>query len=184
MAFTNERLWRNGHLFVLLVFLTHNKGSYLAFAYKISWIFFETTKNPIASCYKIFYLPISVSSKRFLESSLSVLFVEAIGFRSNLIVSSTIVTRNGLPGNTGRLNRNLYTMLKFTEQPKHRGWLQKEKNSFAGGFVLIWMKQRLIWFNLQRDGTWNGLSNIFQGWSLKFIRWLGKIIMYITDWLV
>ena len=27
-------------------------------------------------------------------------------------------------------------------------------------FVLIWMKQRLIWFSLQRDGTRNGLSNI------------------------
>ena len=62
---------------------------------------------------------------------------------------------------------------------------------FAGDFVLIWMKQRLIWFNLQRDGTRNGLSNIketfaeilqlqmsvlhqrmsiFQScWSLKFI---------------
>ena len=32
--------------------------------------------------------------------------------------------------------------------------------SFAGGFVLIWMKQKLIWFNLQRDGTRNGFSNI------------------------
>ena len=89
--------------------------------------------------------------------------------------------------------------------PKHRGWLQKKTKtvlslkgicSFAGDFVLIWMKQRLIWFNLQRDGTRNGLSNIketfaenlqlqmsvlhqsmsiFQGWSLKFIWWLGKI---------
>ena len=27
-------------------------------------------------------------------------------------------------------------------------------------FVLIWMKQTLIWFNLQRDGNGNGLSNI------------------------
>ena len=26
--------------------------------------------------------------------------------------------------------------------------------------MLIWMKQMLIWFNLQRDGTRNGLSNI------------------------
>ena len=26
--------------------------------------------------------------------------------------------------------------------------------------MLIWMKQTLIWFNLQRDGTGNGLSNI------------------------
>ena len=31
---------------------------------------------------------------------------------------------------------------------------------FAGDFVLIWMKQTLILFNLQRDGTRNGLSNI------------------------
>ena len=31
---------------------------------------------------------------------------------------------------------------------------------FVGDFVLIWMKQTLIWFNLQRDGTRNGLSNI------------------------
>ena len=27
-------------------------------------------------------------------------------------------------------------------------------------FMLIWMKKTLIWFNLQRDGTANGLSNI------------------------
>ena len=26
--------------------------------------------------------------------------------------------------------------------------------------MLIWMKQTLIWFNSQRDGTGNGLSNI------------------------
>ena len=26
--------------------------------------------------------------------------------------------------------------------------------------VLIWMKETLIWFNLQRDGTGNVLSNI------------------------
>ena len=31
---------------------------------------------------------------------------------------------------------------------------------FAGDFVLIWIKQRMIWFNLQRDGTRNGLSKI------------------------
>ena len=33
---------------------------------------------------------------------------------------------------------------------------------FAGDFVLIWMKQTLIWFNLQRDGTRNGLPNIME----------------------
>ena len=32
--------------------------------------------------------------------------------------------------------------------------------SFAGDFVLICRKQRLMWFNLQRDGTRNGFSNI------------------------
>ena len=31
-------------------------------------------------------------------------------------------------------------------------------SSFAGDFVLIWMKQRLIWFSLQRNGT--RMSNI------------------------
>ena len=94
-------------------------------------------------------------------------------------------------------------MLKFTERPKTWGMTSKKKflslkeiSSFAGDFVLIWMKQRLIWFNLQRNGTRNGLSNIkeifaenlelqmsvlhqsmsiFQGWSLKFIWWLDKI---------
>ena len=67
----------------------------------------------------------------------------------------------------GRLNRNLYVILKFTERPKTPGMTSKKTvlslkgiSSFAGDFVLIWMKQRLIWFNLQRDGTRNGLSNI------------------------
>ena len=57
-------------------------------------------------------------------------------------------------------------MLKFTERPKTPGMASekmvlflKEINSFAGDFVLIWMKQKLIWFNLQRDETRNGLSN-------------------------
>ena len=88
-------------------------------------------------------------------------------------------------------------MLKLTERPKTPGLTLKKtiaffegNKQFAGDFVLIWMKQRLIWLNLQRDGTRNGLSNvketfaenlqlqmsvlyqsisIFQGWSLKFI---------------
>ena len=105
--------------------------------------------------------------------------------------------------NTGPLNRNLYVVLKFTKQPNTPGMISKKNIAFREGnkqfardFVLIWMKQRLIWFNLQRDGTRNGLSNIketfaenlllqmsvlhqsmsiFQGWSLKFIWWLGKI---------
>ena len=36
---------------------------------------------------------------------------------------------------------------------------------FACDFVLIWMKQTLIWFNLQRDGTRNRLSNIMESFG-------------------
>ena len=87
----------------------------------------------------------------------------------------------------------------LSSSPKHRGSLPKKPKrtwlSLKGIsclhviFVLIWMKQTLIWFNLQR------LSNIkdsfaeslqvqmsvlhqsmcnLQGWSLKFIWLLGK----------
>ena len=67
----------------------------------------------------------------------------------------------------GRLNRNLYVMLKFTEQPKTPGITSKKTWLSLKGisclqviFVLTWMKQTLIWFNLQRDGTGNGLYNL------------------------
>ena len=83
------------------------------------------------------------------------------------ILDNNIVTRNGQSGNTGLLKINFYVMLKFTERPKTGGMTSKKKflslkemSSFAADFVLIWMKQRLIWFNLQRNGTRNGLSNI------------------------
>ena len=60
----------------------------------------------------------------------------------------------------GRLNINLYVMLKFTERPKTPGITSKKTWLFLQvTFVLIWIKQTLIWFNLQRDGTGNGLSN-------------------------
>ena len=58
-------------------------------------------------------------------------------------------------------------MLKFTERSKTPGMTSKktmlslkEVSSSAGDFVLIWIKQRLIWFNLQRGGTRNGLPNV------------------------
>ena len=51
-------------------------------------------------------------------------------------------------------------MLKFTERPKTPGITSKKTWLFLQvTFVLIWIKQTLIWFNLQRDGTGNGLSN-------------------------
>ena len=57
-------------------------------------------------------------------------------------------------------------MLEFTEQPKTSGitskktWLSLKKISCLQViFVLIWMKQTMIWFNFQRDGTVYGLPN-------------------------
>ena len=54
-------------------------------------------------------------------------------------------------------------MLKFTEPNtgddfKKNIAFPEGNKLFAGDFVL--MKQTLIWFNLQRDGTRNRLSNI------------------------
>ena len=68
----------------------------------------------------------------------------------------------------GRLNRNLYVIWKLTERPKTPGMTSKKKTLLSQKgisclqviFVLNWMKQTLIWFNLKRDGTGNGLSNI------------------------
>ena len=60
-------------------------------------------------------------------------------------------------------------MLKFTERlsmtSNKTSLSLKRMSSLAGDFVLIWMKQMLIWFNLQRDGTRNGLSNIKETFS-------------------
>ena len=65
-------------------------------------------------------------------------------------------------------------MLKFTERPKTLGitskktWLSlKGISSLQVIFVLIWMKQTLTWFNLQRNGTGNGFSNFNQHQSLR-----------------
>ena len=69
-------------------------------------------------------------------------------------------------GKMGHLNINLHVMLKFTKRPKTPGMDSKKLLSLKGIscfqviVILIWMKQMLIQFNLQRDGTGNGLSNI------------------------
>ena len=47
-------------------------------------------------------------------------------FVGAVLMDLSIVTRNGKPGNTGRLNRNLYVMLKFTERPKTPGITSKK----------------------------------------------------------
>ena len=58
-------------------------------------------------------------------------------------------------------------MLKFTQQPKTPGMTSKKTLLSLKGisclqviFVLNWMKQMLLWLNLQRDGTGNGMYNI------------------------
>ena len=44
----------------------------------------------------------------------------------NILIGMFIVTKTGQSGNTGRLNRNLYVMLKFTERPKTPGMASKK----------------------------------------------------------
>ena len=58
-------------------------------------------------------------------------------------------------------------MLKFTQQPKTPGMTSKKTLLSLKGisclqviFMLNWMKQMLLWLNLQRDGTGNGMYNI------------------------
>ena len=56
---------------------------------------------------------------------------------------------------------NLPSGLKQRGHLKKKTWLSlKGISCLQVLFMLIWMKQSLIWFNLQRDGTGNGLSNI------------------------
>ena len=62
-------------------------------------------------------------------------------------------------------------MLKFTERPKTMGITSKIGISCLQViFVLIRKKQTLIWFNLQRDGTGNGLSNVNLHQSLRIFK--------------
>ena len=52
-------------------------------------------------------------------------------------------------------------MAQNTRDPFIKTWLSlKGISCLQVIFVLIWMKQMLIWFDLQRDGTGNGLPNI------------------------
>ena len=80
---------------------------------------------------------------------------------------------------------SIFSMKGFKLSLKEISWLQVI-------FVLIWIKQMLIWFKLQRDGTGNGFltsrmlfQNVcsykfqfctpkyvhLQGWSLKYDGW-------------
>ena len=66
-------------------------------------------------------------------------------------------------------------MLKFTEQRKTPVMASNKNIAFpegnellAGDYVLIWMKQTPIWFNLQRNETRNELSNIKETFTESF----------------
>ena len=79
------------------------------------------------------------------------------------LLDENIVTRNGKIVWTS-LNKNLYVKIYRAAQSTGDDFKKSiafpEGNKLlAGDFVLIWMKQTLIWFNLQKDGTRNGLSN-------------------------
>ena len=82
--------------------------------------------------------------------------------------SVIIVTRSGkIVWKHGPSYWNLYIMLKFTERSKtpaitlRKTWLSLKGIRYLQViFVLIWIKQTLIWLNLQRDGTETGLPNI------------------------
>ena len=53
-------------------------------------------------------------------------------------------------------------MLKFTERPNTPGITSKKNMAFPQGNKLFAgdLRANLIWFNSQRDGTGNRLSNI------------------------
>ena len=51
----------------------------------------------------------------------------------NILIGMFIVTKTGQSGNTGRLNRNLYVMLKFTERPKTPAMTSKKNIAFPEG---------------------------------------------------
>ena len=78
-----------------------------------------------------------------------------------MFVSISIVTRYAKSLETGAVSIEIFMLCwNLSSGPKHRGWLQKGISCLQMIFVLIWMKQTLICFILQRDGTGNGLSNI------------------------
>ena len=84
-----------------------------------------------------------------------------------MFASISIVTRNGKSLETWAVFIEIFMLCwNLLSGPKQWGWLQKKLLSLKGisclqvTFVLIWMKQTLIWFILQRDETRNGLSNI------------------------
>ena len=75
-------------------------------------------------------------------------------------------------------------MLKFSERPKTTGITSKKKlkriSCLQVIFVLIWMKQRPIWFKLQRDGIGNGFSNIKDTFAESLQ--LQMSVLYLQGW--
>ena len=80
--------------------------------------------------------------------------------------SCSIVTRNESLKAQAALIEIFLLCWNLPSGSKHQAWLQKKHcfhwrdKQFAGNFVLTYLKQRMIWFNLQWDETRNRLSNI------------------------
>ena len=54
----------------------------------------------------------------------------------------------------------IYVIFKFTKRPKTLEIISKNIMTLQVTFMLVWMKQTLICFNLRRNGTGIGLSII------------------------
>ena len=72
-----------------------------------------------------------------------------------------IVWKHGLSQQKSLCYVETYQAPQNTGYHFKKTWLSLKGISYLQViFVLIWMKQTLIWFNIQRDETRNGLSNI------------------------
>ena len=74
-----------------------------------------------------------------------------------------MVTRNGQSGNTGRLNRNLYAMLKFTERPRTPSMTSKK--------ALVSLKEQAVcrWFRANLNETNADMVQFTKRWNQKWI---------------
>ena len=82
-----------------------------------------------------------------------------IDLQSNHSHKKQIVWKHGLSFDICLCYAEIYQATQNTRDDFKKNIAFPEGNKqFAGDFVLIWMKQRLIWFNLQTDGTRNWLK--------------------------
>ena len=131
----------------------------------------------------------------------SVLFFFKLNVNTNYCFHHSRIKRKDSLETWAVLIKTSMLCWNLPSSPKYRVSLQKKNITFPEGNNLVvdfrvnLDKKTLIWFNLQRDGTGNGLSNIKDTFAeslqlqmsvlhqsmsifkagLKFIWWLGKI---------